>query len=791
MYFINNHIYIKHLEDLLSQLNEVQQQAVSHIDGPVMVIAGAGSGKTRVLTYRIAYMIAQGISPFNILSLTFTNKAAQEMKDRVVSLLGDAKGNHVWMGTFHSVFSKILHIEATYLDFTSNFTIYDTDDCKSLVKTILKENNLDTKEYKVTTVISEISSAKSNMILPEDYIANDIIAANNKARRMPELGRIYSIYNSRLKQSDAMDFDDLLTNMYILLRDFPEILLKYQHKFRYIMVDEYQDTNGVQYKILKKLAGAYENICVVGDDAQSIYSFRGADIGNILGFQSDYPDCEVYKLEQNYRSTQNIINAANGVIAHNRRQIPKLIWTANQQGEKLQLACLSSDLEEALYVVKTISKLKEKHNYRNEDFVVMYRVNSQSRTFEEAFRRMNIPYRIYGGISFYDRKEIKDMMAYFRLTVNYKDEEALRRIINYPQRGIGATTMEKLIAAADDHKVSLWEVVENPLQYNVSLSSGIINTLDIFVNKIKSFHAELQQTDAFLLGKHIAQSSGMEQALMGLKDEPERYQNLGELFNAMQDFVNRPADTRIDMETGEDLQDKFPSLDLFLNEAALYTDADKDDENPDKVKLMTVHATKGLEFPCIFVVGMDEGLFPSSMVSSDNELEEERRLFYVALTRAKERVYMTTVQSRMIFGNVVFSQPSSFLKEIDTQLLAVNREQESQATRQNYYYKPVQKTASSYVAKPVFRQATMQKPTFNMPHETPAAKAKPSISLAPVVLTANTSAEGMRVYHAKFGEGVILEINKEDNRVKVDFGDKGQKTLLYNFAKLQQIIDNE
>ena len=433
------------MENILSQLNEAQQEAVKNIDGPMMVIAGAGSGKTRVLTYRIAYMIEQGINPFNILSLTFTNKAAEEMKERVIQLLGDSKGKYVWMGTFHSIFSKILHIEAEWLGFSPNFSIYDTEDCKTLIKNILKENNLDSSVYKPNTIISTISSAKTSLLMPEEYCNNEFIEAENRMKGMPELGNIYRMYQQRLKKSDSMDFDDLLVNMYILLRDFPSILHKYQHKFRYILVDEYQDTNNVQYQIIRKLSAAYENICVVGDDAQSIYAFRGANIDNMLNFKTDYPDCEIYKLEQNYRSTKNIITAANSVIARNKHQIPKLIWTANQEGDKIKVSQLESDTYEAIHVAKNIVELKEKHNLKFEDFAILYRTNTQSRPFEEAFRRLTIPYRIYGGISFYSRKEIKDTLAYFRLSVNFYNEEALRRIINYPKRGIGTDTMEKII----------------------------------------------------------------------------------------------------------------------------------------------------------------------------------------------------------------------------------------------------------------------------------------------------------------------------------------------------------
>lgn len=775
------------MEDILSQLNEAQRKAVVDIEGPCMVIAGAGSGKTRVLTYRIAYMIEQGISPFNILALTFTNKAAQEMKDRIIQLLGSGKGRYVWMGTFHSIFSKVLHIEAEYLGFTSNFTIYDTDDCKNLIKIILKENNLDTQTYKPSNVLSAISKAKTQLITPEDYCKSPIRAEEDKIKRMPELGRIYSLYQNKLKRSDAMDFDDLLVNMYVLLWKFPDLLLKYQHKFRYILVDEYQDTSLVQYKIIQSLAAAYENICVVGDDAQSIYSFRGANISNILGFQKDYPECKIYKLEQNYRSTKNIITAANSVIAHNKHQIPKLIWTSNNSGDKIQLTQLSTDLEEALYVSKKILEMKQVYGYKNEDFVVMYRVNSQSRNFEEAFLRMGIPYRIYGGLSFYNRKEIKDIMAYFRLSVNFKDEEALRRIINYPTRGIGTTTMDKVIACAAEKGVSMWEVVENPILYGLNLSGRTINALDMFVNKIKSYHAQLQTLDAYQLGKYIIQTSGIEQDLKLQAEEKERYDNMQELLNALQNFVERPADTRIDMETGEDLQDKFPSLDLFLNEASLYSDSDKDDEpDSDKVKLMTIHATKGLEFPCVFIVGVEEGLLPHMLLSDACDLEEERRLFYVAITRAKEHLCISHAQCRMRYGSADFCEPSTFLDEIDPQVLNTQVKQESKEEKRDYYYKPIKNnTAFHSTSKPVFRQVIRQMPVYNTPKN--VAQEDNNLHLAQTLLTAADSRTGMKVYHSTFGKGVIVEINAD--RVKVDFEKSGQKVLLYQFAKIRQIIE--
>ena len=792
----------KIVDTILSSLNENQRQAVINIDGPSMVIAGAGSGKTRVLTYRIAYMISQGVNPFNILSLTFTNKAAKEMKERIIALLGNSQGSHVWMGTFHSIFSKILRIEAAHLGYTNNFTIYDTDDSKNLIKNIIKEKNLDIKIYKPTLVQNVISGAKSALLFPEDYCNNSLIEQENKAKQLGELGQIYLAYNYRLKQADAMDFDDLLVNMYVLLRDFPEILLKYQQRFHYILIDEYQDTNRVQYMIIKKLAAAYENICVVGDDAQSIYSFRGANIENILTFKNDYPSFEIYKLEQNYRSSKNIIKAANSVIACNKRQIPKMIWTSNDSGDKIKILKTSSDIDEAIAVVKSIADMKKQYGYTNNDFTIMYRTNNQSRPFEEALRRMAIPYRIYGGQSFYNRKEIKDVMAYFRLAVNFHDEEAMKRIINYPQRGIGPTSMEHIIACASENNVGLWDVAENPMAYNLKVSPKVFNALDLFVNKIKNFHAQLKILNAFELGKHIADSSGITQDLRENTEEKERYENLGELFNAMKDFVERPANTRIDFTTGEDLQEEFPSLDLFLNEAALFTDADKDDEdNNDKVKLMTIHASKGLEFTCVYVVGVEENIFPSFMVSSPSELEEERRLFYVAITRAKKHLTISFAETRRLYGNFNFCNPSPFLEEISKDVISFEDNTTSATLlEKNTYYTstpqfmpkkdfPTTERRKS-AQQTIFKQPIAKRNSQNMIIE--PRKTQPNISLEADILTAKTSEIGMKVYHEKFGIGTIVEIeNLGDNndKVLIEFETVGKKKLLYHFAKLKKISE--
>ncbi len=775
------------MHNLLEELNEDQRQAVECMEGPSMVIAGAGSGKTRVLTYRIAYMIAQGINPFSILSLTFTNKAALEMKERIMVLLGNTAGRNVWMGTFHSVFSKILRIESEWLGFTQNYTIYDSNDSKSLIKNIIKERNLDVNVYKSGMIAAKISSAKSSLISPEEYCNNHLITEEDQMKRVPELGNIYRTYNHRLKQFDAMDFDDLLVNMYVLLRDFPDLLYKYQHKFRYILVDEYQDTNYVQYQIIKKLAAAHENICVVGDDAQSIYSFRGANISNILNFKDDYPSYQVFKLEQNYRSTKNIIQAANSIIQNNKKQIPKIIWTANQSGEKIKVIQAIDDTEEAVAVVRSIVEKKKKENGSNKDFTILYRTNAQSRPFEEVLRREGLPYRIYGGMSFYNRKEIKDILAYFRVTINPKDEEALRRIINYPQRGIGATTIEKIIVAASENNTGMWNVMEEPqlygLKVSVSTSMGIAN----FVTKIKSYQADLYKKNAFELGKHIADNSGISRDLREQTEEKERYENLGELFNAMQAFVDRPAERRIDTETGEELNEEiFPSLDHFLSEVALYTDADQDEkDDKDKIKLMTIHAAKGLEFPYAYIVGLEENILPFYLIENQDDLEEERRLFYVAITRAEQSLTLSFAQRRRVFGSYSFAQPSPFLHEIDVSVLDVARPQVQQERKATY--NPT--SYSSETATPNFQKKPLyHKPLMQKTASVPNVEIDPDLNLGEIVTQPSQLSEGMRVFHAKFGLGTIRDVIGDENKVIIYFDQLGEKTMLLNYAKLKPLL---
>ncbi len=619
------------MSDFLRHLNKEQYAATVYTDGPVMVIAGAGSGKTRVLTYRVAYLLSQGVDPFNILALTFTNKAAREMKDRVIQLIGDAEGRNVWMGTFHSIFARILRIEGHRLGYPSNYSIYDSDDSKRLIRNIVKEMDLDNKLYSPGYVAHRISAAKSNLIDPEAYAGNpDILAADESARK-PLIKDIYLKYNLRLKRADAMDFDDLLFNTYLLFTSFGEVLYKYQKKFRYVLVDEYQDTNHAQYLIIKKLAADIENICVVGDDAQSIYAFRGADIGNILSFKKDYPDYRLFKLEQNYRSTKNIVAAANQVITFNKNQIKKTVWTDKDKGSPIGLIRARSDKEEGDMVGNAIFELKMNNQLPNHAFAILYRTNAQSRAMEESLRKLNIPYRIYGGLSFYSRKEIKDLLAYFRLTINHRDEDALHRIINVPARGIGKTTMEKLTVAAGQYNVNLWEVLNKPGQYNVKLNGGTLNKLSNFVTMIKSFALELKKKDAYEAARHIASASGLIPMLRE-EDTPEgisRIENLEELLNAIKEFTEKETE-----ENSGDLQGQG-TLEEFMQVVALLTDADKNDDDPDKVTLMTIHAAKGLEFPYVFIVGLEENLFPSiQSLNTRSDLEEERRLFYVAITRA-------------------------------------------------------------------------------------------------------------------------------------------------------------
>ena len=775
-------------EKILSDLNEQQQLAVKQIDGPIMVLAGAGSGKTRVLTYRIAYMLAHGVNPYRILALTFTNKAAAEMRARIISLVGGDMAKAVTMGTFHSVFYRILRAEADKLGFTHNLTVYDTDDSKSLIKSIVKEMNLDPKVYAPNHILNRISMAKSNLLSAQEYADNHDITTQDAAAGKPHIAQIFARYNARLRNADAMDFDDLLYFMNVLLRDFPDMLYKYQNRYNYILVDEYQDTNFAQYLIVKKLAAAHQNLCVVGDDAQSIYGFRGADIQNILNFRRDFPLARIYKLEQNYRSTQNIVNAANAIIKNNKDQMPKEVWTSNEKGARIQLIHSNSDTDEAVTVANAIFETKMNEHADNRQFAILYRTNIQSRTLEEALVKRNIPYKIYGGLSFYKRKEIKDLLAYFRLTVIHYDEESLRRVINYPMRGIGDTTVARIATAAQENNVHFWDVVCDPAQYNLSLGATANKVVE-FADMIKGFTAQLRTTDAYELGKHIALKSGILKMLKDNTDEKERVDHLEELLDAIKSFTEKEPESSIDERTGELIEEYFPSLDHFMESIALLSDEEenKAEEDADRVKLMTIHSAKGLEFDYVFITGMEENLFPSSMcLNSRQEMEEERRLFYVALTRARKQVTLTSAETRYRFGSLQFCEESRFLEEIPEQYLNVTKK----ASRGGGVFS---RPSREEEWRPRgFRGGS----TSSAPARTsrPAAPAKPQVKTSGEVRLDQVGdvadfsqiQPGVRVYHSKFGYGGVQEVEGvgPDAKAKVLFDTVGPKVLLLKFAKL-------
>jgi len=755
------------VNDLLQQLNEPQQQAVQNIKGPVMVIAGAGSGKTRALTYRIAYMLQQGIDAFSILALTFTNKAAREMKERVLQLVGDHEGRNVWMGTFHSIFARILRVEGHLLGYPSNFTIYDTDDTKQLMRTILKELNLDPKVYKPSYVLHRISNAKSNLFTAEDYLNNpDIQTADYQAGK-PMIGEIFKTYNARLRRANAMDFDDLLFNTNVLLRDFPDVLYKYQHRFKYILVDEYQDTNHAQYLIIKRIAALNENICVVGDDAQSIYAFRGANIQNILNYKNDYPDHRLIRLEQNYRSTKTIVAAANKVIANNKDQIKKKVWTDKEEGELISVLRATSDNEEGVLVANAIFGAKMSEQRNNKDFVILYRTNAQSRSIEEALRKQGIAYRIYGGLSFYARKEVKDLLSYFRLVINPQDEEALIRVINYPIRGIGKTSIERLIVAANEQQISIWELINEPSLMPHEINRGAAAKINDFANMIKSFQAQHETKNAFELAKHINTSVGLVKALKE-DDSPEgisRIENIEELLNAIMEF----SDKQVDEATGEQIGVKLAD---FMQDIALLTDADKKNpEDDDYVSMMTIHAAKGLEFPYVFVVGIEENLFPSvQSLSTRADLEEERRLFYVAITRAETKLTLSYAESRYRWGNLSLCEPSRFLEEIDESLIDKPRRAGMR------------------------RKASTENPPTGLSSMAHSTSQKIAQSSAKPLMDENFEASepddlqnGMEVIHQKFGKGKIVSLEGAgaNRKATVQFVAYGQKQLLLKFARLK------
>ena len=774
------------MTNYLDELNEPQREAVTHVNGPIMIIAGAGSGKTKVLTTRITHlMAAHKVDSFNILALTFTNKAAAEMKERVERTLGNTEARNLYIGTFHSVFARILRAEASRLGYPSNFTIYDTDDAKSVVKTVINELALDDKQYKPNVVYNRISAAKNSLIGPAEYLNDWALQQEDNRANRSATGLIYDAYVKRCFKNGAMDFDDLLLKMYILLKNFPEALSKYQRKFKYILIDEYQDTNPAQYEIIKLLGAMHENVCVVGDDAQSIYSFRGATIENILQFQKDYEEVKLVKLEQNYRSTKNILHVANEIIGNNKNQIEKKLFTDNGQGEKIRLVRTMTDNDEGKMVADAIQEQKLRNHYYNKDFAILYRTNAQSRSFEEALRRMGIAYRIYGGMSFYQRKEVKDFIAYLRLVVNPKDEEALKRIINFPARGIGKTTVDKAVLFANESNLGVWDIISNAAMYGYR--SGTLESLDNFVTMVKMFQSELTKKNAYDLAVIVGKSTNIVKELFNDKTTEglARYENVQELLNSIKEFTETP----LNEEDGE-VGDK--SLGSYLQQIVLLTDSDDDKENADVVKLMTIHAAKGLEFPVVFVGGLEETLFPNAMsINTREELEEERRLFYVAITRAKEKLWMSYANARYRFGQLQQNDPSRFIEEIPETYLdksyaggsAKNPRSNNNwlAEERNYggsnqwstSGRPVvENKKSSYVA-PVARPQVKQ--------HIPSENFEPSD-------TGNLQV-GNKVEHQKFGFGEVLKMEGSAHNpiATVKFELNGEKKIMLNYAKLRII----
>lgn len=747
----------------------------------MIVIAGAGSGKTRVLTFRIAYLMSQGVDPFNILALTFTNKAAREMKNRIAKIVGASEAKNLWMGTFHSIFAKILRFEADKLGYPSNFTIYDTQDSHSVIRSVIKEMNLDKDVYKYKQVYSRISSYKNSLITVKAYFNNPELMEADAMAKMPRLGDIYKAYVDKCFKAGAMDFDDLLLKTNELLTRFPDVLAKYQNRFRYILVDEYQDTNHSQYLIVRALSDRFQNICVVGDDAQSIYAFRGANINNILNFQKDYDDVKVFRLEQNYRSTKNIVNAANAIIEKNKTRLEKVVWTANDEGNKILVNRTMTDGDEGRFVASSIFENKMNHQLKDGDFAVLYRTNAQSRAIEDALRKKDIPYRIYGGLSFYQRKEIKDVLAYLRLVLNPKDEEALKRVINYPARGIGDTTMERLIVAANDYNRSIFEVMKNIDKIDLKINAGTKSKLQDFVTMIESFQVLNQNYDAFTITEHVAKKTGLLQELKkdGTPEGIARIENIEELLNGMRDFV----------EEQKEIADATGSLAEFMEDVALATDLDNDKGDSDRVALMTVHLAKGLEFPYVYIVGMEEDLFPSGMnMNSRSELEEERRLFYVALTRAEKQAYLTYTQSRYRWGKLIDAEPSRFIEEIDETFL----EYLTPITENRY--KPL--LDADIFDEVDHSKLRLKKPVAGKAPTGPTeAQLRKLRRLKPVTSDTdkNFNAEdanlkpGTMVEHVRFGKGKILKIEGvgADTKAEIDFENGGLKKLLLRFAKLK------
>jgi len=770
------------MQDYLKGLNDPQREAVLHLDGPLMIVAGAGSGKTKVLTTRIAHLMANGVDSFNILALTFTNKAAAEMKERVEHILGNNEARNLYIGTFHSVFARILRAEAPKLGYPNHFTIYDTDDAKSVVKSVINELNLDDKHYKPNTVLNRISSAKNALVGPEEYATDYYIQQEDMRANRPAIAQIFAAYVKRCFKNGAMDFDDLLFNMYKLLKLYPETLYKYQHKFKYILIDEYQDTNPVQYEIVKLLGAVHENVCVVGDDAQSIYSFRGATIQNILQFQKDYEDVKVVKLEQNYRSTQNILNVANEVIKNNKGQIPKVLWTDNQEGEKIRLVRSMTDNDEGRFVSDSIQELKLRNHFRNKDIAILYRTNAQSRAFEENLRRMGIAYTIYGGISFYQRKEIKDFVAYLRVIVNPRDEESLKRIINFPARGIGKTTIDKTILFANEQNITMWEVLERASANG--FKAGTLEAIDGFVTMIKSFRSMLQNKNAYEVAMHVGKQTNIVKELFNDKSTEgvSRYENIQELLNSIKEFIETPMNE----ESGE-VGDK--GLGTYLQQITLLTDADDKDPESDTVKMMTIHAAKGLEFPVVFVAGLEEMLFPNGIsVNTREELEEERRLFYVAITRAKHKLWLTYANTRYRFGSLVQNDPSRFIDELPPQY--VDRSFAGGGVRNQGSAVPGSafermsrgfgfggnRESNEYSSKPSY---------LNVPTKPKTVEHVPSPDF--VASDISKLQEGNKVEHQKFGFGTVTKVEGSSHNpiATIKFEHNGDKKIMLNYAKLR------
>ena len=777
------------MKDLLKDLNEAQQTAVQETEGPSMIIAGPGSGKTRVLVHKIAWLISNGVDSFRILALTFTNKAANEMKERIKNLIG-AEALNLWMGTFHSVFARILRIEAEKIGYTRNFTIYDTVDSKRIISQILKENIIDAQIYPLNYVLWRISSAKMNLINPENYNFNSQIQAEDMRAKKPLLGQIYQTYWNRCRRANAMDFDDILYNMNLLLREFPEAKEKYQKKFQYILIDEFQDTCFSQYVIIKTLSQHYRNVCVVGDDAQGIYGFRGAKIENILNFNKDYPDCRVMKLEQNYRSSKNIVNAANSVISNNHTQLSKTIWTENDAGEKIKIIRTISDHEEAMQVAQDIFQTKMNFQADNSDFAIFYRTNAQSRALEEALRRTNIPYRVYGSLSFYKRKEIKDLMAYFRLTVNNNDEDALLRIINIPARGIGDVSLNKIVVFAHENGLSLWDVVSQIKKYRIEISAGIADKVDVFGTLIKSFNAQLETKNAYDLALHISKASGYINMLKSV-NEPEtqtRLENIDELFNGLKVFCENAK---------ENDTEKILTLSDFLLEVSLLTDLDDDKDNNNKVSLMTAHSAKGLEFPYVYITGLEENLFPSSMaITTRAEIEEERRLFYVALTRGMKRITLTHAESRFRWGKREFTQPSRFLEEIPEKYMEKPRKKEFvdwSEEKNNYENVEVCDSELRFKKQNFEQKSFSSKTTIELKKINQNFKKVKKANYDNPTLAAPVNQDeivaGVNVEHEKYGKGKVLQVDGagNDKKAVVFFPVTGKKQLLLKFAKLKII----